>query len=112
MKLKIELHETIKNRGFQMIILTVKFETDLSEDEVLAVAKERADQFRSLPGLIQKYYVKLDQPNQYGGVYIWDSVESLNSYRESDLASSIPAAYRVIGTPQVEILDTLFQLRK
>jgi len=95
-----------------MIILTVKFETDLSEDEVLAVAKERADQFRSLPGLIQKYYVKLDQPNQYGGVYIWDSVESLNSYRESDLASSIPAAYRVIGTPQVEILDTLFQLRK
>ncbi|MBT8360531.1 MAG: hypothetical protein HKP41_12085 [Desulfobacterales bacterium] len=95
-----------------MIILTVKFETALSENEVLAVAKERADQFRSLPGLIQKYYVKLDQPNRYGGIYIWDCMESLQSYRESELASSIPAAYKVIGAPQVERLDTLFQLRE
>jgi heme-degrading monooxygenase HmoA len=95
-----------------MFIMTVKFETTLSEDEVLAVAKQRADQFRSLPGLLQKYYVKLDQPNQFGGVYIWDSMESLKSYRESDLAASIPLAYKVVGTPRLEILDALFQLRE
>ena len=95
-----------------MIIQIVKFESALSEEEVLAVAKERADQFRSLPGLVQKYYVKLGQSNQYGGIYIWDSMESLSSYRESDLASSIPEAYKVIGSPTVEILDTLFQLRE
>ena len=95
-----------------MIIQIIKFETTLSEDEVLSTAKERADQFRSLPGLLQKYYVKLGPPNQYGGVYIWDSMESLKSYRESDLADSIPAAYKVIGPPTVEILDTLFQLRE
>jgi heme-degrading monooxygenase HmoA len=95
-----------------MIIQIVKFESALSEDEVLATAKERADQFRSLPGLLQKYYVKLGQPNQYGGVYLWDSMESLSSYRESDLAASIPTAYKVMGPPTVEILDTLFQLRE
>jgi len=95
-----------------MIIMTVKFETALSEDEVLTVAKERADQFRSLPGLIQKYYVRLEQPNHYGGVYVWDSMESLKSYRGSELASSIPAAYKAIGVPKVEILETLFQLRE
>lgn len=95
-----------------MVIMTVKFETTLSEDEVLAVANERADQFRSLSGLLQKYYVKLDQPNQFGGVYIWDSMDALLSYRQSELATSIPSAYKVVGTPHIEILDTLFQLRQ
>jgi heme-degrading monooxygenase HmoA len=94
-----------------MIIQVIKFESELSEDEVLTVAKERVDQFQALPGLLQKYYVKVGQPNQYGGIYIWDSMESLSAYRESDLAASIPAAYKVKGTPSVEILETLFQLR-
>ena len=95
-----------------MIIQIIKFESALSEDEVLLTAKERADQFRAIPGLLQKYYVKLSQPNQYGGVYLWDSMDSLSSYRESDLAASIPAAYKVMGPPTIEILDTLFQSRE
>ena len=95
-----------------MIIQIIKFESALSEDEVMAVAKGRIEQFRALPGLIQKYYVKLGQPNHYGGVYVWDSMESLSAYRESELAASIPAAYKVMGSPTVEILDTLFQLRE
>ena len=95
-----------------MIIQLVKFETTLSESEVLDTANERADQFRALPGLVQKYYVKLSEPNQYGGVYLWDSRESLAAYRESDLAASIPTAYKVKGSPTVEILDVLFQLRE
>lgn len=95
-----------------MVILIVKFETVLSEDEVMAIARERADQFRSLPGLIQKYYVKLDGANQFGGVYIWDSMESLQAYRESDLAATIAGAYKVAGAPQTEILGSLFQLRE
>ena len=95
-----------------MVIQIVKFETTLSEDEVLAAAKERVTQFQSLPGLLQKYYVKLPQPNQYGGVYVWDSMESLRSYRESDLAATLPAAYRVKDPPSVEVFDTLFQLHE
>lgn len=95
-----------------MILLIVKFESALSEDEVWAVAKERLPQFRAIPGLVQKYYVKGGKPNQYGGVYVWDSMESLNAYRESDLAASIPAAYKVVGEPVTEILDAVFPLRE
>jgi heme-degrading monooxygenase HmoA len=95
-----------------VIIQIIKFETTLSEEEVLAAANERVEQFRALPGLVQKYYVKLSQPDRYGGVYVWDSKESLAAYRESDLAASIPAAYKVKGAPEVEILDVLFQLRE
>lgn len=94
-----------------MVIQIIKFESALPKDEILSIAKERADQFRAIPGLLQKYYVEVGPPNQYGGVYVWDSMESLSAYRESDLAASIPAAYKVIGAPSIEILDTLFTLR-
>ncbi len=94
-----------------MIIQIIKFESALSEDEVLGIAQERIENFRALPGLLQKYYVKLDKPNHYGGFYIWDSKESMDSFRESALAESIPAAYKVIGTPTIHISEGLFQLR-
>jgi len=94
-----------------MIIQIVKFETTLTEEEVVAVANERIERFRALPGLIQKYYIKLAEPNHYGGVYIWDSREAMATYRQSDLASSIAAAYKVKGAPTMEILETLFPLR-
>ncbi len=94
-----------------MIIQTVRFKTQLSEEELLKIAKEREPKFKAIPGLIQKYYIKLDQPGQYGGIYVWDSKESLQSYRESELAAIIPQAYKVIGAPDIEIMDVLFQLR-
>jgi len=95
-----------------MVIQMVKFESELSEEAVLAVANERIERFRALSGLIQKYYVKLPEPNWYGGVYVWDSMASLLAYRESDLASSIPTAYKVKGVPTVEVLDCLMELRE
>lgn len=94
-----------------MLIQIVKFETTLTEEEILATAHRRADDFRELPGLIQKYYVKLSGPNQYGGVYFWDSGKSLAAFRESELAASIPSTYKVKGKPTVEILESLFELR-
>lgn len=35
-----------------MIVQVVRFETTLSEAEVLRVAEDRLEQFRALPGLI------------------------------------------------------------
>ncbi|MDX1628025.1 MAG: hypothetical protein R3345_04955 [Fulvivirga sp.] len=95
-----------------MIIQIVKLKSGLSEEELLSKAKERESQFRDLPGLLQKYYVKLDEPGKYGGIYVWDSKESLKAFQQSDLAASIPKAYQVIEAPNVEIVDVLFQLRK
>lgn len=95
-----------------MIIQTIRFKSNLAEEEVLRIAKEREPQFQVIPGLIQKYYVKPKQEEHYGGVYIWDSIESLNAFRSSDLAASIPKAYGIIGAPDIEIVDVLFQLRK
>lgn len=94
-----------------MIIQFVQFETSLSEEEVMAVARERLPQFRAIPSLVQKYYLKLDKPNCYGGFYIWESREAMAAFRDSDLAKSIPSAYKVVGTPDISVHELMFPLR-
>ena len=94
-----------------MILQIIKLKYNLPKEELLKKARERESKFKAIPGLVQKYYVKTDQPGQYGGIYVWDSVESLQSFRESDLAKSIPEAYEIVEAPNIEIMDILFQLR-
>lgn len=93
------------------IIQIVKVKTELSEEEMLKIAKEREPQFKAIPGIIQKYYVKLNEPGIFGGIYVWDSLESLNSFKESDLAKTISKAYKAVEPPSIEIVDIMFQLR-
>ncbi len=94
-----------------MMIQFVQFQTSLSEAEVRAVATERLPEFRAIPTLVQKYYLKLGKPNHYGGFYIWDSPEAMAAYRDSDLAKTIASAYKVIGTPDIGIHELMFPLR-
>lgn len=95
-----------------MIIQTIKFKSKFSEEEILNIAKEREPKFQSIPGLVQKYYVRYPEKGYYGGVYIWDSMDALNAYRASGLATSIPQAYGVLGVPQVDTMDMLFHLKE
>ena len=94
-----------------MIVQFVQFETSLTEDQVMTIAKERADMFRAIPGLVQKYYLKLDKPNHYGGFYIWKSREAMLAFRETELARTIPLAYKIVGAPDIEIHELRFPLR-
>jgi len=94
-----------------MILQIIKLKSDLPEEELLARAKERASSFKAIPGLLQKYYVKTSEDGEYGGVYVWDSVQSQQDYQASDLAQSIPSAYAITKAPLIENLDIIFQLR-
>jgi heme-degrading monooxygenase HmoA len=95
-----------------MILQIIKLKSKLPEAELLSKAKEREPQFQAIPGLVQKYYVKIDDAGHYGGIYVWDSPESMKAYKESDLAKTIPEAYQIVEAPQVELMDILFQLRE
>ncbi|MGD2123836.1 MAG: YdhR family protein [Gemmatimonadota bacterium] len=94
-----------------MILQIVKFKTALSENELLAIAHERAPRFRAIEGLVQKYYLRGEGEGEYAGVYLWDSKESQQAYAASDLAKSIPDAYKVVGSPVIEVGEVLFPLR-
>lgn len=94
-----------------MILQIIKLRSSLPEEELLNRAQQRAPQFKAIKGLLQKYYVKLDEANTYGGVYVWDTLGSLESFRSSDLAKSIPEANEIIEPPKVESMNILFKLR-
>ena len=94
------------------IMLIVRVKTKLSEEELLKRAREREPQFEALPGLIQKYYIKLNSEGEDGGVYIWDSAKSLQAYKKSELAATIAQSYEATEAPSVEVVEILFQLRE
>ena len=95
-----------------MIIQIIRLNSGMTEEELMRVAKVRVPQFEAIPGLMQKYYVKMEQPGRFAGVYVWDSIESLKSFRASDLAASIPEAYALVEAPTIEVGDVLFRLRE
>ena len=94
-----------------MVIQAVKFKSGLTDAEVRQTMEERAPQFRALPGLVQKYYLRDVETGEYSGMYFWDSDQSLGEFRKSELARTIPIAYKVIGQPRVETYEVIFPLR-
>ena len=94
-----------------MIVQVVKFKTGLSDDEVAQTIAERAPQYEALPGLRQKLYIREQATGEYGGIYLWEDQDSMREFRESDLAATIPEAYRVEGEPRVEIFEVVSVLR-
>jgi heme-degrading monooxygenase HmoA len=95
-----------------MILQIIKLKSKLPEEELLKKAKEREPQFKAIPGLLQKYYVNTAVEGEYGGVYVWDSIESMQAFGDSDLAKSIPKAYEMYEAPNIEMMDILFQLKE
>ncbi len=94
-----------------MIVQVVKFQSKLSFEKVVELYKKRAPEYEKMPGLIQKYYVKTDDGKRFGGIYIWDSKESLENFRSSGLSASISTKYQVIGQQEVETYEVAFPLR-
>ncbi len=95
------------------IVQIVQFESNKTRDEVLAAAGERKPQFDAMEGLVQKYYLEMDAPNTYGGVYIWKDKASMAAFLHSDLFKGIPAAYGIAGAlaPNVQVASGLYPLR-
>lgn len=56
----LTVHEEVR----LMTTRIIEFATSLSETEVMAVAEERADQFRALPRLEWRYYVAIPSPGE------------------------------------------------
>lgn len=93
------------------LVLLVRFRSELSLDEVMGVAEERAPEFEALDGLQQKYYLHDAESGEIGGLYLWDSPESLAAYRDSELRAGIAEAYRAEGEPRIGVYRVVKTLR-
>ena len=94
------------------VVQLVLFESGLSDDDIRRTIEERAPQYRALPGLLQKLYLRDEETGEYGGLYIWKDEESLRAFRGSELARTIPDAYRVEGGPRRETAEVISVLRE
>lgn len=94
-----------------MLIQIVRYRSGLSHDEVDRRFRERSDRYRHVRGLLQKYYVKFMATGEYGGIYVWDSPESLEAWRAGNLSGTIAETYRIEGEPARELADVMLVLR-
>ena len=88
-----------------MEIFLTLFKSTLRKDEVLKKFQERAYRYREVKGLLQKYYIHDESSSEFGGVYIFDSKENLEAFRNSDLAKSIGETYKYLEPPTRKIFD-------
>lgn len=95
-----------------MIIQIIRYKSGLSKDEIDQHFRERSDRYRKVPGLIQKYYVKFPETGEYGGIYLWDSPESLESWRSGNLSGTIAETYQIEGEPSRELAEVMLILHK
>ena len=77
---------------------------------MIKLSATREDLYKKVPGLLQIVYMKDERTNQAGSILFFDNEESLNSYRTSDLAKSIPKIYDLIQPPELQIFDLIKQV--
>ena len=94
-----------------MYIFVVKFHSELADSEMNQLLHQRLPSVSAVPGLLQKYYTREALTGDYVGIHVFDSVESLESYRDSELSHSLPVVYEVAKPPRLEVFEVMFKLR-
>ena len=90
-------------------ILFVRIKSGLEPREFERRLLERRPRFESVPGLLQKVYGRNDATGDVCGIYFFESDEALSSFRQSELAQTIPQAYEAIDVRR-EIYEVLYTL--
>jgi heme-degrading monooxygenase HmoA len=68
-----------------MEVVFITFESESSLEETEARFRERAQQFRDMDGLLQKFYVHDGESGRVGGIYVFDSEASRDALFESEI---------------------------
>jgi hypothetical protein len=69
-----------------MHAMIVNFKLDgMGEEEYRGIAETIAPAFANLPGLVSKTWLADPETGTHGGVYVWQSREAMENYKESDI---------------------------
>jgi hypothetical protein len=91
-------------------VLFVRISSALASDELDRRLLERRPRFLDVPGLEQKVYGRDPETGDVCGIYFFESAEALQSFRETELARTIPSAYEADEVRR-ETYDVLYPLR-
>jgi hypothetical protein len=94
-------------------VLSVKFKSNYGEQELIQRFENDLELFHDVPGLIEKYYIKEEETDVNGAIYIFGSKAAKTAFLNSELAKSIPVRYSVIlDSLHVEHLDVTIDLKE
>ncbi len=92
-------------------VLSVRFKSTYSSEELLNLFNEGLEDFKNVPGLLQKYYVADENSETVGGIYVFENKDAREAFWNSKLAKSIPATYGVkMETLSVEELEVTIEM--
>jgi hypothetical protein len=90
-------------------ILFVRITSGLDADEFDRRLAERQPRFREVPGLVQKIYGRDTRTGDVCGIYFFDGEASLEAFRATELAQTIPSAYDAVDIRR-EAYEVLYPL--
>jgi hypothetical protein len=90
-------------------ILFVRVKSDLDPAELERRLIERRPRFHEVPGLVQKFYGRDESTGDVCGIYFFKDKDSLATFRETELANTIPTAYEAKEIRR-EVYDVLYSL--
>ena len=90
-------------------ILFVRVKSNLEPAEFDRRLLERRPRFQEVPGLMQKVYGRDTATGEVCGIYFFESAEALATFRNSELARTIPSAYEAVDVRR-EVYDVLYSL--
>ncbi|TCP23772.1 putative monooxygenase ydhR [Scopulibacillus darangshiensis] len=93
-----------------MKILSMRFKSNKSPEELEQLSEEGFSKFRALKGLIEKYYIKNEETGEVGGIYLWENEKDLMEYIEGPIVKSLPERFGLEKPPSLEILDVTYTL--
>jgi hypothetical protein len=90
-------------------ILFVRIKSQLDVKELDKRLIERKPRFLEVPGLVQKLYGRDEATGDVCGIYFFENQAALNTYRETELAKTIPTAYEAIDVRReaYEVINSL-----
>ena len=77
-------------------VLSVKFKSSHTPEKLMETCHQDLQEFRDVPGLIQKYYIAEEGTGAISGIYLFETQSSRDAFWTSDLAAWIPERYQVI----------------
>lgn len=87
-------------------VLAVKFKSTLEPEKLMKTCEDHLQDFRDVPGLIEKYYLAEEFTGAISGVYIFNTKSAREAFWTSELAKDIVPRYGVIvDTLRVERYD-------
>lgn len=70
----------------QVHIQIVNFRLEgMSEEDYYGITETIAPAFANLPGLVSKTWLANPETGTYGGVYVWQSREAMEDYKQTDI---------------------------